>query len=100
MTDLEFLKEFSHRFNLDDSIFIQSNNYSVDYDFLLRDTEDKEKGFIHFEFNKETGKFIGETPCFFQVLSETRLEEELQTLDYNLTLNAIDFLVDRLRNDF
>ena len=100
MTDLEFLKEFSHRFNLDDSVFIQSNNYSINYDFLLRDDEDKEKGFISFEFEKETGKFIGETPFFFQMSTETELEEKLQALDYNLTLNAIDFLVDKLRNNF
>ena len=100
MTDLEFLKEFSHRFNLDNSISIQSNNYSVTYNFFLRDAEDEEKGFMSFEFEKETGKFIGDIPCFSQTLTEIELEEKLQALDYNLTLNAIDFLVERLRNNF
>ena len=100
MTDLELLKEFSHRFNLDNSISIQSNNYSVTYDFFLQDAEDEEKGYVSFEFEKETGKFIGDIPYFFQTLIETELEEKLQTLDYNLTLDAIDFLVGRLRKDF
>lgn len=100
MTDIEFLKEFAHRFNLDDNTFIQSNNYSVDYGFLLRDAEDKDKGYIQFEFEKETGRFIGGTPYFSQEPDEEGLEEKLQALDYDLTLNAIEFLVDKLRNNF
>lgn len=100
MTDLEFFKEFLQRFNLENEVFVETNNYSVAYEVLLRDiTEDEEKGLLTFTFERETGKYIDGKP-YLSDTGEANLEEQLKAMDYNETINTIRFLLDKLQDNF
>lgn len=96
MTDLEFFKEFVHRFNLDDDV--SKNNCSEFHSISLKDEDENERGAFAFEFTRESGELI-DTP-YFNDYGEGNLEEQLRALTYDEILNVFDFLTDLLRNDF
>lgn len=96
MTDLEFFKEFIHRFNLDDNV--EKNNYSEFHSISLKDEDENERGVFAFEFTRDSGELI-DTP-YFSDYDENHLEEQLRALTYDEILNVFDFLTDLLRSDF
>lgn len=98
MTDLEFFKEFTHRFNLDGDDYVERNNYSEVHTTPLKDEDGNERGTLVFEFVRESGELI-DTP-YFSDYGENNLEERLQAMTYDEILNLFDFLTDLLRNNF
>lgn len=98
MTDLEFFKEFTHRFNLDGDDYVERNNYSEVHTIPIKDENEEERGAFVFEFVRGSGELI-DTP-YFSDYGEGHLEERLQAMTYDEILNLFDFLTDLLRNNF
>lgn len=99
MIDFEFFKEFLTRFDLGVLSIEETNSYCTVYSISLFDKDDENAGEMYFTFENKTGKQI-ETPYFRDWRDEQDIQDTINALDTDQALDAMKYLIQKLKRDY
>ena len=99
MTDLEFFKEFLTRFDLGIPSIEDTDSYYTVYAINLFNQDAENAGNLYFTFENKTGKIVADP--YFQGWEEERdIQDTIDNLDIDQALDAMEYLVGKLKRDY